>query len=310
MQRMCLSVYAMSDSVKTFLLFFICNLLLTHVTAQGSTDLYVFQLQKDNDSYHLFKPQFLSGFNPGGYTNQPWFTPEGDLLVSVRMKNEMQNDIYRLSLDDYKIRRITKTAANEYSPRMDPTQQYLSVVRQVEGGSMDQQVFLSKRSGGGYQSITPDRKDIGYYTWIDNDQLALFRIEGESNTLEKYSIIDQKARKITSAIGRSLWTDIHGAVVYVHKFSTDYWYLKKFNSDVFRMDIITQTPGMAEDFALAPDGTYFMSLAGKIFIFHPEHQITWQEIADLSIYGIEAVSRLAISPDGTRIAVVATKNNQ
>lgn len=297
----------MSISIKPIFFFLISLLVVFTAVAQGPTDLYVFQIQKANNRYHLYKPQFLSGFNPGGYTNQPWFTPDGDLLVSVRMSGENQNDIYRLSLDDHKLRRITRTLANEYSPRIDPTSQYLSVVRQVQGDTMDQQVFISRLSGGGFKSITPDRKDIGYYTWLDEDQLALFRIDGETNKLEKYTIGDQKARKITSAVGRSLWTDKSGSVLYVHKFSTDYWYLKRFNADAFSMDIIAQTPGMTEDFALAPDGTYFIGMEGKLFSFHPDQQDTWQVVADLTIYGITDVSRLAVSPDGTRLAVVAIK---
>jgi hypothetical protein len=223
------------------------------------------------------------------------------------MAGENQNDIYRLAVDEHKLRRITRTVTNEYSPRIDPNAQYLSVVRQVQGDSMDQQVFITNLSGGGFKSITPDRKDIGYYTWLDNNQMALFRIEGETNKLEKYNIVDHKARKITSAVGRSLWTDKSGSVVYVHKFSTDYWYIKRFNADEFSMDIIAQTPGMTEDFALAPDGTYFMGMEGKLYSFHPDQKDTWQVVADLTIYGITDVTRLAVSPDGTRLAVVAVK---
>ena len=181
------------------------------------------------------------------------------------------------------------------------------MVRQAEGGPMDQQVFLARLSGGVSQSITPDRRDIGYYTWIDNNHLALFRIEGESTRLEKYNILDQKSRKITSEIGRSLWTDGSGAVFYVHKFSPDYWYLKKYNPEELTMDIIVQTPGETEDFALAPDGTIFMGLHGKLYTYHPDYQTTWKEMADLSIYGIKNATRLAISPDGSKLVLVATE---
>jgi hypothetical protein len=173
---------------------------------------------------------------------------------------------------------------------------------------MNQQICIAALAGGGYKSLLPDRKDIGYYTWLDKHNLALFRIEGESNKLEKYNISDQKARKITSAVGRSLWTDSTGSVVYVHKFSSDYWYLKRFNADSFSMDIIAQTPGMSEDFALAPDGTYFMGLGGKLYCFQPNKIDPWQVVADLTIYGITDITRLAISPDGSMIAVVTTKN--
>ncbi len=295
---------------KIFLLFIIAIVVSVTAIAQVPTDLYVFQLHKaKNYDYHIYNPKFLSGFNPGGYTNQPYFTPNGDILVSVRMVGDKQNDIFQLSPNGKLIRRLTNTTSNEYSPRLDPSNKYLSVLRQVEGDSINQQVFYTLLSGGGYKSLTPDRRDIGYYTWLDRNQLALFRIEGESNSLERYSIPDQKSRKITSEIGRSLWSDATGSVVYVHKFSTDYWYLKKYNATDFSMEIIMQTPGMTEDFVLAPDGTYFIAFQSKLFCYHPTYHTDWQEVADLAVFGIETATRLAVSPDGQQLAIVATKSN-
>ena len=60
--------------------------------------------------------------------------------------------------------------------------------------------------------------------------MALLRLESETTNLEDYSIIDHEARKITSSIGRALWTDKDGSIIYIHKFSPDYWYLKKYNA--------------------------------------------------------------------------------
>lgn len=280
-----------------------------NLVAQPPSDIFLFSLHREGTNYFLYHPQLLSGFNPGGYTNQPWFTPDGNILVSVRFAEESQNDIYRLAIQDLTIRRLTQTSANEYSPRFDPSQQHLSVVRQVVGDTMDQQVFAARLAGGSFKSITPDRRDIGYYTWLDDQHLALFRIDGETNRLERYNITDQKSRKITSAVGRSLWTSTNGAVLYVHKFSMDYWYLKAYDADAFTMNIVAQTPGMSEDFAVAPDGTFFMCDGTNLLSYHPDHDAGWHHVADLSVYGIESATRLAISPDGTKMAVVASKQN-
>ncbi len=292
-----------------FILLFAVLAAVGNLSAQPPSDLYLFSLAREGTNYFIYHPQLLSGFNPGGYTNQPWFTPDGDILVSVRFTSESQNDIFSLSPQNLTIHRVTQTSANEYSPRFDPTQQYLSVVRQVVGDSMDQQVFVAGLGGGVFKSITPNRKDVGYYTWLDDQHLALFRIDGETNRLERYNLTDQKSRKITSAVGRSLWTASNGAVLYVHKFSTDYWYLKAYDADAFTMNIIAQTPGMSEDFAVAPDGTYFMCDGTTLVRYHPDYDAGWHRVADLSVYGIEAATRIAISPDGTKLAVVASKSN-
>ena len=276
--------------------------------AQGPTDLYIFQLHAGTDhQYHIYQAKFLSGFNRGGYTNQPWFTPEGDILVSVRKAGETQNDIYQLTLQDKSLRRITQTAANEYSPRIDPSGQRLTVVRQVEGDSIDQQVYQSPLKGGGYKSLTPGIRDIGYYTWVDENQLALYRIDGESSHLVSLNLKDNRSRRITSSIGRTLLADASGSILYVHKFTDTYWYIKKYNPSSSMIDIISETPGLVEDVAVAPDGTYFIGVGSKLYSFHPAYNTTWQEVGDVSIHGITNITRLAVSPDGKQLALVSAK---
>jgi hypothetical protein len=278
------------------------------ISAQGETSLYLFSLTKSPDNeYHVYGAKFLSGFNRGGYTNQPFFTPTGDILVSVRKANEAQNDIWLLSPSTKKCRPLTKTAANEYSPQLQSTGDYYSVVRQVEGDPINQQVFRFPVRGGSYESLTPDIKDIGYYAWLTTSDLAIYRIEGEANRLMMYSPINKKSKQITSSVGRTLVSDGLGSLYYVHKFSETYWYIKKFNEKATVIDVIAETPAKSEDFAIAPDGTFFMGKDQKLMYLVPGGQAMWKECGDLSMYGIHHISRMAISKDGKQLALVATK---
>lgn len=290
-------------------LFFSC--LLNHwgvVFAQGPTELYQFSLHKSGDhKFHLSDAKWLSGFNRGGYTNQPSFTPNGDVLVSVRKSGEKQNDIYRLNLLTKRIKQITSTAANEYSPQVHPDELHYSVVRQVEGEPIDQQIFMFPLSGGHYKSLMPEIRDIGYYTWLSEKELGLFRIEGETNRLVYQNLAENKTRRITSSIGRILLTDHDGSIVYVHKFASDYWYIKKYNPASMLVDIVIETPGLNEDFTIGPDGTYFIGNGSKLFYFHPAHHTQWQEMGDLSVYGISKISRLAVSPDSEKLVLVSIR---
>ncbi len=278
------------------------------VVGQGETHLYLFNLIKTPDNqYHVYGPKFLSGFNKGGYTNQPFFTPSGDLLVSVRKAGESQNDIWLLSPATRRCRQLTDTKANEYSPQLDPAGEYYSVVRQVTGEPMDQQVYRFPVFGGKYESLTPDLRDVGYYAWLRPDELALYRIEGESNRLASYIIAGHKSKKITSAIGRTMIAEGKGSVYYIHKFSETYWYIKKFTDTSTVIDVIAETPSKSEDFAIAPDGTFFMGKDGQLYFWSPSGEHIWKECGDLSIYGIQHISRMAVSPDGKQLALVATK---
>ncbi len=97
---------------------------------------------------------------------------------------------------------------------------------------------------------------------------------------------DNRTRRITSSIGRTLLADASGSILYVHKFTDTYWYIKKYNPSSSTIDIISETPGLVEDFTVAPDGTYFIGVGSKLYSFHPKYNTTWQEVGDLSIHGI------------------------
>jgi Tol biopolymer transport system component len=301
----------MTARVISILLFIVSASTYYTSTAQNPTDLYLFNLQKSTENeYHIYNPKFLSGFNPGGYTNQPWFTPSGDLLVSVRKAKEKQNDIYLLSVSSRKVKQITQTSANEYSPRVEPDGKHWSVLRQVEGDPLDQQVFEISLQDKTYKSLTPDIRNIGYYAWLSAKELGLFTIEGDVNRLVFLMLTGNVSRKITSAIGRSLYADSKGSIIYVHKFTEDYWYLKKYNPATTLIEVIVETPGKTEDYTLAPDGTFFIAKDQKLFSFNPSYQTTWSEIADLSIYGVNHITRLSVSTDGKQIAVVSEQASE
>jgi hypothetical protein len=229
-------------------------------------------------------------------------------LVSVRRSDEKQNDIWLLSPSSKKCRQLTNTAANEYSPQLEPSGEFYSVVRQIEGEPIDQQVYQFPTQGGSYSSLTPNARDVGYYAWLRPDELALYRLEGESNRLMADDLTSQKMKKITNAIGRTLVADGNRGLYYIHKFSDTYWYIKKYDETSTVIEVIAETPSKSEDFALAPDGTFFIGQGQKLMYLSNADQNTWKECGDLSIYGIQHISRLAVSHDGKQLALVSTKD--
>jgi WD40 repeat protein len=110
--------------------------------AQPGNDLYLFSLQQSSDGhYHVFSPKYLSGFNHGGEISQLSFTASGDLLVSARPKDGNQNDIWQLSPALKTIKRITFTSINEYSPKIQPGGQYLTVLHEDPGEKTGSHIY-------------------------------------------------------------------------------------------------------------------------------------------------------------------------
>lgn len=296
----------MFRATASFILTFVFCLCIYPLHAQSSSDLYMFSVEKTGKGeYHLHNAKFLSSFNKGGYTNQPSFTPSGDILVSVRKKGENQNDILLLMPALKKYKRLTKTNASEYSPRIHPDEEQLTVLRQLSASPLDQQVCNIPLRSGKMECVTVDIKDVGYYTWLNPTELGLFRIEGTTSRLAYYNVNENKSRRISAAIGRTLLTDKSGQLVYVHKFTDDYWYIKKYNPSNSAIEIVTRTVAKNEDFALAADGTYFMAKDNILYSFHPDRGKDWVQVANLSAYGIRYITRMAISPDSKKIVIVA-----
>ncbi|MEP6647392.1 MAG: hypothetical protein ABJC12_09880 [Saprospiraceae bacterium] len=292
-------------------LFSFCCLLFTcngTLIGQPGYDLYLFSLHQTTDGQnHIFGPKFLSGFNKGGITYQPGFTPSGDLLVSVRKAGETQSDIWQLSISDKKIQCLTRTLASEFYPKMIEEGQYLSFIKKEPGERIDQQVFRLDLKTKKVQCMTEDIHNVGSYAWMSPHELGLYRNEGNETILTYLNTTDNKSKRITTSVGKSISSDKNGKLVYVHKFDASYWYLKKYNPSSSLVDVIAVTPEKTEDFVIAPDGTYFMAKDHTLFSMNPGSQTTWSEVADLSLYGIKFITGLAVSDDGHQLALVSTK---
>ena len=279
--------------------------------AQPKSDLYLFSLLLSSDSlYHVLAPRYLSGFNERGISDEPSFTPSGDLLISVKKEGETQYDIWQLLLSQKKIKRLTFTQASEYSPQITPDGQHLSFLRKATLGAVDQQLYQVGLTGKDLKSLEGDIRDVVNYTWMSSHELGLYRVAGEENALSYLNLTDLKTKPITTSVGKTILTDKVGRLVYVHQFNPDYWYIKKYIPSSTSIEVVAETPGKVDDFAMAPDGTYFIGKGHLLYSMNPAYQTTWKEVVDLSVYGINFITGLAVSDDGHQLALVATKEKQ
>jgi len=67
--------------------------------------------------------------------------------------------------------------------------------------------------------------------------------------------------------------------------------------------LIATLPGV-EDYAWMPSGTLLMGKDSKLFAVVPLSGNNWTEVADFSKAGVKRITRITVSPDGSRIALV------
>ena len=90
----------------------------------------------------------------------------------------------------------------------------------------------------------------------------------------------------------------------VHKKSDQEWIIKAYDLDSRKTtELIKTFPGV-EDYAWTPSGDLLMAKDAKVFV-RKKSDWAWQEVADFSPAGLKTITRIAVSPNGDKIAFVA-----
>lgn len=235
-----------------------------------------------------------------GYDNQPAFAANGDAILYTSQR-EGQTDIYRHDLRTGATSRVTSTPESEYSATVMPGGDRFSAVR-VEADST-QRLWSFALDGSDPRLVLAEVRPVGYHAWIDAHTLGLF-VLGSPATLQIADTRTGAARVAASDIGRSLHrVPGRAAVSFLHRADGAARLRVHDPADGSFEDLVEALPESV-DYAWTPAGVLLMGSGSRLFAFDPATDTEWREVADLSAAGIAGITRLAVSPDGTRIAVV------
>jgi hypothetical protein len=240
-----------------------------------------------------------------GYDNQPSFTPDGVALLFTSVRDDGQADIYRLDLATRATTRLTTTAPeSEYSATVVPAGDRFTVIR-VERDSA-QRLWSFGLDGGAPRVVFQDIKPVGYHAWVDDHAAALF-VLGSPATLQLADVRSGRASVIARDIGRSLLPLPGGG---------GFSYVQRDSAGRFTVMAVRVSGGLVSEMrpvvALPPRGEYIAWLGTDRLLTTVGTRLMywsgsgeWQEVADLAASGLGALSRLAVSPDGSWLALVA-----
>ena len=226
------------------------------------------------------------------------------LYTSIRDK---QADIYRYDIRGGATTQITNTPESEFSPTLMPDGKSISVVRVEADGT--QRLWKFPLAGGQPSLILENIKPVGYHLWIDDHTLALFILgaTGKPHTLQIVDLRTGKAETISENPGRILRRIPHqNKFSFVHKVSDQEWLIKAFDLKTRYITTLIKTFPGVEDYAWTPSGVILMARESKVFAWK-KSDFAWAEIADFSSAGLKNITRIAVSPKGDRIAVVARR---
>jgi len=271
--------------------------------AQEATEIYLFELNKSESTYSISNPINIS--ENEGYDNQPSFTEDGLGILFASTRNG-QTDIARYDiLENYRTW-ITKTDVNEYSPASYPNKKkYFTCVRLDEDGTQLLYKYAYKKKLP--EVLIPDLK-VGYYLWFNNRTVISFVI-GDIETLQVSNFKHKIKYPIQSNIGRSLnnipvpmsiGSNIISFISKGHEIPEIYAINPTTSDTKYLGDVLEGS----EDLTWTKDGTILMGKGDKIYKFKPEVDKEWIPIEIDSELPLKNITRLIVSPDGTKIAVV------
>ncbi len=271
--------------------------------APPSTDIYLMELEADGAAWRLGEPINIT--DRDGYDNQPRFLPDGSALLYTSIRDG-QADVYRYEPASGRRARVTETAESEYSPTPLPSDDGFSTVRVEDDGT--QRLWSFDLAGREPMLVLEALQPVGYHAWIDDHRLALF-VLGSPPTLEIVDADLEARRIVASSIGRSIHLTPDGsAVSFVHKLSDGDWRIEAYELDSGERRALIATRGGGEDFAWLPDGRIVMADGAALFTCSPnDGSPGWRQVAELSDRGIAGITRLDVSRDGRRLALVGER---
>lgn len=280
----------------------LCCAISASAAAQRPPDVFVASLELSGARVQVGAPRNLT--QREGYDNQPSFSRDGRWLYYTSTRDDAQADIYRVDLASGATSRQTMTAPeSEYSAAEVPDGGAIALIR-VERDST-QRLWRVPLDGGGEAPLFPSLRPVGYHAWADARYVAMF-VLGDPNALVLGDLRTAKLDTLMFNIGRSMHR-IPGTrqLSFVSKSYADAWYIMSLDVESRDVRPLARLPRGVEDYAWLPDGRLIAGSGSALMVADPRGDAAWVTVADFAAAGLGEITRLAVSPSGDRLAIVA-----
>ena len=246
-----------------------------------------------------------NGFNAterAGYDNQPFFTASSETFLYSR-DDGTQTDVWEYEIASGTHTRLTSTPESEFSPTPSPDNQTISFVFersnsiwQIDRAAPDEPRWALEATGiiepVGYFARNYESGDILYWSRFG------FSVALTNADTPAYHFISGHAVPSTPHV-------IPGTqeISFVHRQTNEQVLIKAFDPKTKAIRPIVPIVGENANYTWAPDGALLQIEDDTLHRWRKGEQ-RWTPIADLSEFGVTSATRIAVSPDGKRVAIV------
>jgi hypothetical protein len=267
-----------------------------------ATDIFIADLSSEGGRARVGPPR--NATRRAGYDNQPAFLPDGRAFLYTSIRADAQADIYRYDPAADSGVRVTTTPESEYSPT--PLGDGGFAVVRVEADST-QRLWRFDAAGTRATLVLERVKPVGYFAFGDEHTLGLF-VLGQPASFQVADTRSGRADTVVVNIGRTIQR-VPGrrAISFVRRASDTTSWITVYDLDTSALTPVVRTPGDVDFYAWTPGGALLAGRGSKLYQW--TSGTAWEEIADLAAAGLTSITRLAISPRGDRIAIVAVPSS-
>lgn len=263
------------------------------------TEIYLFDVSHSENILKLSHMKNIS--NHKGYDNQPYFTPESKTVLFTSGRDGKQTDIFEYDLKSRKLSQLTKTPFMEYSPTPSDDNGTIAFVR--DGENPNQTIWQLDRKSGKSRWAINTLEPVGYFAMNQKKSDWLFWSRYGFNVT--YLNLNKKQQRFVSghAIPSSPKRIPHSdRFSFVHRQTNETVWIKSFDPETGAVTPIIPISGSNYDYCWTPNGQLLRTEGTRLYIAQPGKD--WKLIQDLKSFGLHRITRLAMSPDGTRLAAV------
>ena len=286
----------MKQTLASLLLFTCINLI-----AQTNSEVYLCEVKSEYGGLITYNFQNIS--NDEGYDSQPSFASDNQVLFAGNKGGQTDIAIYNIS-EKTKTWFNKTTKGGEYSPiKIPDSSGKVSAVRLDLDGL--QRLYL-------YDAISKENIElieglqVAYYDFYNAEMIVASVLSGDDLDLVFSNLKTKKTDTLIRNVGRSIHKVPDSKMMSYTSVNEDK------NHEVYLLDMETkesffvcQLPIGIQDYTWLNDSQILIGSGSKLYIYDTFLNSDWTEVADLSEYDIKDISRIAVSPNGARLSLVA-----
>ena len=279
----------------SLLLTFYC----TFTFSQNNPDVFLFDLVHAYEGLELLNMQNIS--NDTGYDNQPSFTDNNTILFAGN--NEGQTDIATYNTNSQLRTWVNaETVGGEYSPQQIPNSTNLAAVRLDPDGK--QRLYSYSPSGNPSELI--ENIQVAYFSFYNKSTILATVLNGSEMDLTLINLSEKSVDTLLHNAGRALQkipnTKAMSYTMLNEEGNHDLYILEMNSVESF---FVCELPIGIQDCVWINDTQIVLGSGNKLYLYDTLGEGEWNRVANLEGHGISNITRLAISPNGKQLAVVA-----